>query len=269
RGDQIFHAVDPDIAALVEKECATNGVQIAKFNPVSEVIFDGDRPTGVIADGKPHLSELVVVDIGIVPNVDLARRSGLRIGSSGAIAVSPRMETSQDGIYAAGNCAEATHLITRRPVISGLGTHASKQGRVVGENIAGIRSEFSGVLQTSVTQFFSLSVARTGLNEWEAQKYGFDFKGVLVTTPSRAGYFPPKEKVTVKLLLDRKNEQLLGAQIAGAPWTVKRIDVAVTAITAGLSVREVAQLDLAYSPPHGPLWDPIQVAANVALRELA
>ncbi|HEY3129443.1 MAG TPA: FAD-dependent oxidoreductase [Acidobacteriota bacterium] len=268
RGDQILRAVDADIASLVEEECRKNGLQVSKFAPVNEILFDGDQPAGVVAVNQTYRADLVVVDVGIVPEVELARQAGLRIGSSGAVAVSPRMETSQDGIYAAGNCAEAIHFVTRRPIASGLGTHAVKQGRVAGENIAGIRSEFTGVLQTSITKFFSLSVARTGLNEWEAKSLGFPFGAVSVTTPSRAGYFPPKERLTVKMIFDKKTERLLGAQIAGPPWTAKRIDVAATAITAGLTLQQIAQLDLAYSPPHAPLWDPIQVAANVALREM-
>ncbi len=268
RGDQILDAVDADIASLVEAECRKNGVQISKFAPVNEILFNGDQPAGVTAANQTYRAELVVVDVGVVPEVQLAKQAGFRIGSSGAIAVSTRMETSQDGIYAAGNCAEAIHLVTGRPVASGLGTHASKQGRVAGENIAGIRSEFSRVLQTSITKFFSLSVARTGLNEREARSFGFPFGTVSVTAPSRAGYFPAKERLTVKMVFDRTTEKLLGAQIAGAPWTTKRIDVAVAAITAGLTLEQIAQLDLAYSPPHAPLWDPILVAANVALREL-
>ncbi|MBI3941166.1 MAG: FAD-dependent oxidoreductase [Acidobacteria bacterium] len=268
RDEQIFRAVDPDIAALVEKECSGAGIEISCFAPASAIVFEGDHPAGVVAGGTSYPAELVVVDVGVAPSVDLASQAGLRIGASGAIAVSPRMETSQDGVYAAGNCAESIHWITRRAVTSALGTHAVKQGRVAGENIAGLRSEFPGVLQTSITRFFSLSVARTGLNEREARQFGFDFAAVSVTSPTRAGYFPPKEKVAVKLLCDRKTGKLLGAQMAGPSWSAKQIDVAAAAITAGLTLEQVAQMDLAYSPPHAPLWDPLQVAANAALRQL-
>ncbi|MBI4456911.1 MAG: FAD-dependent oxidoreductase [Acidobacteria bacterium] len=265
--DHVFRPVDPDIAGLIEKECRTRGIQVSHFTPVSQILFDGNCPRGVIAGGEFYPADLVAVDVGVVPNTDLATEAGLRIGTSTAIAVSPRMETSQEGIYAAGNCAETTHLITKRAVLSGLGTHAVKQGRVAGENIAGMRSEFPGVLQTSITKFFSLSVARTGLNTWEAQRLGFDFASVSVQTPARAAYLRPKETVTVKLLWERKTQRLLGAQIAGSPWTVKRIDVMVACITSGMTLEQIAQIDLAYSPPHSPLWDPIQVAANTALRQ--
>jgi NADPH-dependent 2,4-dienoyl-CoA reductase/sulfur reductase-like enzyme len=211
---------------------------------------------------------MILLDTGVVPDVALAQKAGLAIGRSGAIEVNPRMETSQDGIYAAGNCAEAKHRITGKALASALGTHAVQQGRVAGENMAGMRTEYPGVLQTSITRFFSLSVARTGLSEGEARGMGFNCESASVGTASRAGYFPPREKVTVKIVFDRETEKILGAQIAGSPWTCKRIDVAVGAISSGLTLTQLAQLDLAYSPPHAPLWDPLQIAANVGLRKL-
>lgn len=268
KGDQVFRAADPEISALVEQECRSAGIDISLFTPVSEIVLEGDRPTAAVSAGKAHAADLLIVDIGVEPNVDLARQAGITLGVTGSIEVSARMVTSQDDVYAAGNCAETLHRITRRPVASALGTHAVKQGRVAGENIAGRRSEFSGVLQTSVTRFFSLSVARTGLTQAEAARFGFDFGAVLISSPARAGYFPPKETVTVKLIFERGTAKILGVQIAGPPWSAKRIDVAVTAITAGLTLEQVAQLDLAYSPPHAPLWDPLLVAANAALRQL-
>ena len=268
RADQVFPAVDPPIASMVERECRAGGVQILLLTPAEQILSDAGRPVAVQAGGRSLPADLVVVDVGIRPNVDLACQAGLRIGAAGGISVSPRMETSQDGIYAAGNCAETTHLITARPVTSALGTHAVKQGRVAGENIAGVRSEFPGVLQTSVTRFFGLSVGRTGLSEQEARGFGFDCSAVSVETPSRAAYYGDAEKVTFRLIFDCRTLRLLGAQTAGAPWTAKRIDVAAAAITGGMTLSQIAQLDLAYSPPHAPLWDPLQVAANAALRQL-
>ena len=268
RNEQVFPDADPDIAQLIARECTAQGIRIAYFEAAREIKLQEDVSCCVVTSSARYQADMIVVDTGVVPEVELAQKAGLRIGGSGAIEVDCRMETSQNGIYAAGNCAEAKHLITGRPVASGLGTHAVQQGRVAAENIAGIRSEYPGMLKTSITKFFDLSLACTGLSEAEGRRLGFDCDSARVTTPARAAYFPPEEKVTVKIVFDRRSQKILGAQIAGSPWTCKRIDVAVTAITSGLTLEQLAQLDLAYSPPHSPLWDPLQVAAHAALRKL-
>ena len=267
KGEQVFQAVDREIAALVEAECRAAGLVLLPLTRAEAVEANESSPSAVIAEGRRFEADVVLVDVGIEPEVELACQAGLALGITGGIAVSPRMETSQGGVYAAGNCVEAIHEITGRPVQSALGTHAVKQGRIVGENISGMRTEFPGVLQTSVTRFFTLSVSATGLTLREAVRLGFDADAVTIQAPSRAAYFPPRERVTVLLVFERKSGRVLGAQVAGPPWTAKRVDVAAAAVSARMTLRQVAMLDMAYSPPHAPLWDPLQVAANAALRK--
>ena len=175
--------------------------------------------------------------------------------------------TDLTGIFAAGNCAETIHIVTGKPVVSALGTTAAKQGRVVGENLAGLRSEFAGTLETSIEKVFSLGVARTGLTSQQAFRGGFEADSVRIQARDRAAYYPDAQPVHVKLVFERKTLRLLGGQIIGGGHAAKRIDTLVAALSAEMSIRDLAQLDLSYAPPFGTLWDPIQIAANVALRK--
>jgi NADPH-dependent 2,4-dienoyl-CoA reductase/sulfur reductase-like enzyme len=201
--------------------------------------------------------------------VDLAEKAGIHMGRTGAISVDAHMETNVAGIFAAGNCAETFCSIRRRPVLNYLGTVAAKQGRTAGENLAGRRTKFMGALGTTVLKVFDLAVARTGLCSEEADAEGIATVSARIEAPDRAAYYPGSGKIWVKLIVERETRKLVGAQVAGYGDASKRIDVAATAITSGMPVEDLAQLDLAYSPPYGNLWDPLLIAAQAVLRKLA
>src|SRR5215467_85607 len=178
------------------------------------------------------------------------------------------METNVPGIFAAGNCAETFCAIRRRPVLNYIGTVAAKQGRVAGENMAARRTKFFGAIGTTVLKVFDLAVARTGLCLEDAAVEGMPVVTARIEAMDRAAYYPTARKLWVKLVAERDSRKLLGAQVIGYGEAARRIDVAATAITAGLRVDDVAQLDLAYSPPYGNLWDPLLVAAQALIRRL-
>jgi NADPH-dependent 2,4-dienoyl-CoA reductase/sulfur reductase-like enzyme len=201
--------------------------------------------------------------------VDLARDAGIQIGVSGAITVDSHMETSMPNVYAAGNCAETYCAIRKRPVLSFIGTAAAKQGRVAGENLAARRTKFFGTVGTTVLKVFDLAVARTGLSLSEAAEEGISVAAGRIEAPDRASYYPTAKKLWVKLIVERESRKLIGAQVVGYGDASKRIDVAAAAITAGMRIDDVAQLDLAYTPPFGSLWDPLIIAAQAVMKELA
>jgi NADPH-dependent 2,4-dienoyl-CoA reductase/sulfur reductase-like enzyme len=153
-------------------------------------------------------------------------------------------------------------------VLSAIGTIAAKQGRIAGENLAGRRSKFLGGIGTTILKVFDLGVARTGLSSREAAAERLSFVSARIEADDRASYYPGARKVWIKLIADRESRRLLGAQAAGYGDVSKRIDVAATAISGGLTIDDVAQLDLAYSPPYGSLWDPLLVAAQAVIRKL-
>ena len=149
-----------------------------------------------------------------------------------------------------------------------LGTIANRQGRVAGINLGGGYATFPGVVGTAITKVCHTEVARTGLGAREADAAGFGWVAARIETTSVAGYFPGAGSVTVKLLAERGTGRLLGGQIVGAPGSAKRIDTLATALTAGMSVFDLVDLDLAYAPPFSSVWDLVQVAARRAAAEV-
>lgn len=272
RNKHVFGQVDEDMADHIEEELRRNGIQLVLQTDVKRLVGRDGVFAGVeIRDSgraEQLAADLALVDVGISPNVELALRSGIACGPSGAIQVDERGQTRAAGIYAAGNCAETIHLVSERPIFSALGTTAAKQGRVVGENLAGHRSFFRGSLETSIEKVFDLALARTGLTLKEASSLGFNAGSVKITGRTRAAYYPGSQKVQVKLVFEKLGGRLLGGQIVGEDSVAKRIDTLVAALTAKMTLPEIAQLDLAYAPPYATLWDPIHVAANIGMRKL-
>jgi NADPH-dependent 2,4-dienoyl-CoA reductase/sulfur reductase-like enzyme len=213
-------------------------------------------------------ADIALIGVGIRPNSEIAKDAGIALGRTGAITVNGRMETNIPDIYAAGDCAEAYHLVLRRNVYIPLGTTANKQGRVAGENAAGGNALFTGIVGTAVFKTFNLEVGRTGITEKEAKSEGIDYISNVIQHTSRAFYYPGNSHIKVKLVADRKTGFLLGAQMAGREGIAKRVDVFATAITARMSVGDVRNLDLGYAPPFAPVYDPILVAADELQKKL-
>ncbi|HET9218426.1 MAG TPA: FAD-dependent oxidoreductase [Terriglobia bacterium] len=270
REPNVLPGVDPDIAQIIEFELRRFGVEVLTSSNVLALVGQDGRVNGVKSASGLGVTpaDLVLLDTGVAPNTDFVQDTGIQIGLTGGIAVDEFMETNIPGVYAAGNCAESVCAIRRRPVLSAIGTVAAKQGRVAGENLAGRRSKFYGDLGTTVLKIFDLAVARTGLSSREASAERLSFTSARIEADDHASYYPGARKVWIKLIVDRENRRLLGAQAAGYGDVSKRIDVAATAISGGLTVDDVAQLDLAYSPPYGSLWDPLLVAAQAVIRKL-
>jgi NADPH-dependent 2,4-dienoyl-CoA reductase/sulfur reductase-like enzyme len=213
-------------------------------------------------------ADLVLIDVGVAPRVELAERAGIRLGPTGAVAVSERLETSVSSIYAAGNCAECVHLVSGRPMSIPLGTVAARQGRIAGENLAGRWSRFAGALGTSLVKVLGVTAASTGLTSETAEREGFRTAAAVIEGRFQAGYFDSGAPAKVKVVAERGSGRVLGAQIVGSASGAIRIDVIAAAITARMTVEDAARLDLAYAPPAGALWNPILIAMNVLAREL-
>jgi NADPH-dependent 2,4-dienoyl-CoA reductase/sulfur reductase-like enzyme len=211
---------------------------------------------------------MVVLGLGVAPESSLARDAGLVLGVKDAIRVDRRQETSEPGVWAAGDCCESTHLVTGQPVHFPLGTYANKQSRVAGINIGGGEAIFPGVLGSAITRVCETEIARTGLNETEAEAAGLDHVSAKIEATTASRYYPAAAPMTVKVVVERGTGRLLGAQIVGGQRSAKRIDTCATAITAGMDVQQVLELDLAYAPPFSSVWDPVAVAAREALKLL-
>jgi NADPH-dependent 2,4-dienoyl-CoA reductase/sulfur reductase-like enzyme len=251
--------MDPDMAARVHAAMEKHDIEVRTGAPVEG--FDGHAVQTGSGDVE---ADLVVLGLGVTPNSKLAADAGIDLGARDAIAVDVRQRTSADGVWAAGDCCESFHLVSRRRVHVALGTHANKQGRVVGINIGGGYATFPGIVGTAVTKLCSTEVARTGLSEREATREGFAYVVGSIESTTRAGYFPGTKPITVKILAEKGGGELLGAQIVGEEGAAKRIDVLATAITARFTVEDLLHLDLSYAPPFAPVWDPVLMAARKA-----
>jgi CoA-dependent NAD(P)H sulfur oxidoreductase len=270
RGPHVLSSVDADMAQIIEYELRRFGVQVATSAKVLALTGENGKVSGVKAAASLGVvpADFVLVDTGVDPNTDLAREAGIQIGATGGITVDSHMETNVPGIYAAGNCAETFCAIRRKPINSAIGTVAAKQGRVAGENLAARRSKFLGAIGTTVLKVFELGVARTGLTSEETSAERMPVVSARIEADDRASYYPGARKIWVKLIVEREGHKLVGAQAIGYGDVSKRIDVAATAISCGMRIDELAQLDLAYSPPFGSLWDPLLLAAQAILRQL-
>jgi NADPH-dependent 2,4-dienoyl-CoA reductase/sulfur reductase-like enzyme len=266
-GPQVMNRVDPDMGELVSEAVRDLGIELHLEEEV-EAIEGDERVRAVRTAARTLEADLVVLGLGSRPAVGLAESSGIRLGPSGAIAVNPRMQTPHEGVWAAGDCVEARHVVSCRPVNYHLGTIANRQGRVCGINIGGGYASFPGVLGTAVSRVCDVEVARTGLSEAELGELGLEWERAAVDSTTRAGYFPGAAPIRIKVLAERRSGRLLGAQIVGKEGAAKRIDVFATAIWNGMAVDEMANMDLSYAPPFAPVWDPVLIAARKASEQV-
>ena len=268
KAPQVMNTIDADLADFLADELKKNGVHLFLEESLQGFELEGGEVRSVITDRRPLPSDLVVMGLGVRPNSQLARDAGISIGETGGIRVDEKMQTEIAGVYAAGNCTEALHLVSRRPVAFALGTVANKQGRVAGINIAGGEAAFPGVVGTAMVKVFDWEVARTGLQEREAKEAGISSASVKIEGRTRAAYYPGAGRIFVKLVFAPDSGRLLGGQIVGQEGAGKRIDVLATALHAGMTVEEMINLDLGYSPPFSPAWDPLLIACRQAAGQL-
>jgi NADPH-dependent 2,4-dienoyl-CoA reductase/sulfur reductase-like enzyme len=212
--------------------------------------------------------DLVIVAAGVAPNAELAREAGIDIGRTGAIRVTDRMETNLGGVYAAGDCAETTHLLTGAPAYIPLGTTANKMGRVAGANAAGRRERFPGVCGTAIVRVCGTGVGVTGFSCAQARREGFQPVSARITAKEKAAYFRGRSS-TLELVADSASRRILGITVIGDDGVGGRVNTVAAAITGKLRVDDLEMLDLAYAPPFAPVWDPLLICARQLAKTLS
>ncbi|MDH5290840.1 MAG: FAD-dependent oxidoreductase [Acidimicrobiia bacterium] len=263
--EQPMATLDADMGARVADGLRRLGVILQLGVGVQGFEVDADGWVRAVATEVGELpADLVVLGLGVRPNAGLAADAGIETGPTGAIATDDRMATSVPGIWAAGDCAQSYHRVSGRPAWVALGTHANKQGRVVGLNVSGTEARFPGVIGTAVTKVDDIEIGRTGLGEREAAADGIDAVAEVIEGTTRAHYYPGAAAMAVKVVAERGSGRLLGAQIVGGPESAKRIDALAVAVWNEMTVDDFAQLDLGYAPPFSPVWDSTLIAARRA-----
>jgi NADPH-dependent 2,4-dienoyl-CoA reductase/sulfur reductase-like enzyme len=258
---------DVELSDKVEEKLKEKGINM-RLGSELKAIMGNSTVMGVITDTEEIEADLVLMGVGIKANAAIAKEAGIQIGHTGSIKVNSRMGTNIQGVYACGDCAEAYHRILKRNVWIPLGDTANKQGRIAGANIAGEGISFPGIIGSAATKVFEYEVARTGLGEIEAMTEGFEVETNVIEAGTRAHYYPGKKLIKIKLIAEKGSGKLLGAQAIGEEGVSKRIDVLATAIWNGMTLNEIAWLDLTYVPPVAPVWDPILVAAQVGMKRI-
>lgn len=267
---QILPQIDGELLTLVEQDLDANNVKLFKNTKVIgfESSEDGKVSRVIVEGNRSYDVDMVLVSVGVRPNTDLAAKAGIETGLKGSIVVDEYMRTSLKDIWACGDCVQSYHRITKKPVYIPLGTTANKQGKIVGDNVLGGNTSFSGVMGTQVTKIFDTFVASTGLTEAEARAMGIDATSAIIKHSDKAGYYPGKKPIYIKITMDKPSGRVLGAQLIGSEGVGKRVDIFVTAITAGMTVYDMDELDLAYAPPVSPVYDPVLIAASVGIKTL-
>ena len=261
--EQILPGIlDPEMAATLKTHLEDIGMEFALEHKVLKLEGDEEgNVTGVVTDQGTIDADMVLVAVGVRPNVELARKAGLTIGETGAIAVNEFMQTSDPNIYSAGDCVECTNIITDRKVFVPLASTANKQGRVVADNIAGKKATFKGILGTAVLEMAGINIGRTGLSEQQAIAAGYEIATAVNASHDRTHYHNKHGQMLFKIISDAKTGRILGAQGLGKGDVIKRIDVMAATITFGGTLEDFYNIDLGYAPPFST---PIDMAAHTA-----
>src|SRR5271170_4170219 len=272
---EVLPTVDPALGALVHAELASRGVEILTGTTVRQITRAPAGAAGRLrveataADGTAvtRPADMVLVVVGVRPETVLAAEAGATLGARGAIAVDTGMRTTLPGVLAAGDCVITRHRLLGQTYLP-LGTTAHKQGRVAGENALGGVREFAGSLGTQVVKIFDQAAARTGLRDHEAVAAGFDPVTVASQADDHKAYYPGSHRITMHVTGDRATGRLLGLQLFGHRHAelAKRIDIAAAAIFNDMTVDEVSDLDLSYTPPLGSPWDAVQIGTQAWVR---
>ncbi|MFB7508562.1 FAD-dependent oxidoreductase, partial [Streptomyces broussonetiae] len=270
RGKEPMSTLDPDMGRLVHLAMEGLGITMVNDAEVTKVLTAADGTVRAVATpDAEYPADVVVLGIGVRPETTLARAAGLPLGSRGGLLTDLAMRVrGHENIWAGGDCVEVLNLVSGQTQHVPLGTHANKQGQVIGTNAGGGYATFPGVVGTAVSKVCDLEIARTGLREKDARRVGLQYETAVIESTSRARYFPGTSSMTVKMLAERRTGRLLGVQIVGREGAAKRVDVAAVALTARMTVEEMTALDLGYAPPFSPVWDPVLVAARKATAKL-
>jgi len=261
--NQVLIAFDFEMANIVHARLAARGVCLHLSDSVQQVVGDVKGKV-ILKSGTELAADLVISAVGVRPSVKLAQEAGLKIGTLGGICINECMQTSDPHIFAVGDAVETTNFVSGRPALIPLAGPANKQARIAANNICGLASRYSahypGTLGTTIIKVFDLQAAATGLNEKTARINNVRYQAIHLHPLSHAGYYPGAAPLALKVLFELPSGKVLGAQCLGNDGADKRIDVIATAIRAGMTVYDLAELELSYAPPFGSAKDPINMA---------
>jgi NADPH-dependent 2,4-dienoyl-CoA reductase/sulfur reductase-like enzyme len=259
--------LETSMAGVVRQGLEAKGVGVYAGHTVERIEASGDG-LKVICSDLTLSGDMVLVGIGVNPCSRIAETASLKLGVQRSIAVDRNLRTSDKSIYAAGDCADAYHVVTGEKTWIPLALRANRAGWAVADNVCGKDVALDGVAGTAVFRAFDFEVARTGLTAAEAEKFGFDPVENMIKSGSKAHAHPGNTIIMVNMIGDKRSGRLLGAQMVGTEGVAHRINGPSVALHSRMTVAQYSQTDLAYAPPFGPTWDPTLTAANQLLKKL-
>lgn len=263
-----MNTLESETQAIVLDEIKRHGVQFIGSSEIQDMAIDGGAAKSVKTQHQSIDADLIVLALGFEPNTELAKNIKIRCGRFGGILTDQFLRTNIEHIYAAGACTEIKNIVSNKPIYLPLGNIANKMGWIAGENIAGGHAEFKGVVRTTAVKVFDLEVASVGLSSVEAEASGFKVVTESIRAYSHSRAYPGSKPVFVKLIIDGLSRRLIGANLVGEKGAALRADVLSVAIQNKMTIRQIAEMDLMYTPPLAPVWDPILVAANEAVKKI-
>ncbi|UCG84591.1 MAG: FAD-dependent oxidoreductase [Dehalococcoidia bacterium] len=272
---QVMPPFDPEIALLIQDHLAANGVSLCLGDAVSGFSLNGDGNTLTVStgSGKSYSADMVLLAIGVRPEISLATEAGLEIGGLGGIRVDDQMRTSDELIWAVGDAVEVRDFITGELTLIPLAGPANRQGRIAADTLLGRDSRFRGVQATAVCRVFNMTTAATGVGEKTLKRinstgHQWRYDKVYLHPGHHVGYYPGARPVTMKLLFSTEDGRVLGAQAAGEEGIDKRIDVLAMAIQRGSTIYDLEEAELCYAPQFGAAKDPVNIAGMIAANAL-
>ena len=256
------------LSSRVKEEVEGYGVKIHLGHEIWRIERQ-DNTLKVICSDLVLEGQMVLIAVDVKPNSEIAVKAGIKLGPSNAISVDRTLVTSDGDIYAAGDCADAFHVVTGQKTWIPLALRANRGGWAAADNVTGKRVELQGVAGTTVFKVFDLQVARTGLSVDDAERFGFDPVEIIIEGRSRAHAHPGASTIAVQMVGDRKSGRLLGVQMVGKEGAAHRINAPAVALHQKMTVEAFSQCDLAYAPPFSPVWDPMLTAANQLLKKMS
>lgn len=261
---QTLPPFDAEMAELVHKELEKNGVDLHLASPLDRIEPGGKGQVGAVKAGQAEVhADLVILGLGVRPDIALAKAAGVEVGNRG-IRVDDHMRTNVPNIWAVGDAIEVVNPICGEQVVIALGGPANRQGRIVANNICGGEDRYNGTIGTAILRVFELQAGATGLKEAQLKEAGLKYEAIYLHPKDHAGYYPGATPIALKFLFEPESGKIYGAQAVGQAGVDKRIDVIATAIMAGMTASELADLELAYSPPFGSAKDPINLIGMMA-----
>ena len=262
----ILPVFDEEISSLIQNYITENSQDLCKLvtdDYVTEFI-GRDSVKGIVTNkGMGFETDMVIMSIGIQPNVEIAHDAGIEIGITGAIKVNSRMETNIADIYACGDCTEKINMISDTPVWVPLGSTANKEGRIAAINLCGETEDFEGILGSTVTRFIGFNISMSGFSERKAKELGYDTVSVITTKKDKASYMPNVSEITIKLVADRRSHRILGIQAIGSGDADKKVNTVSVGLQHRMTIEDLLDVDLTYAPPFSTSIDILHSAARV------